>query len=122
MAKREATHVIIRTWLFPGDWQVGNMDWLSESINFLVVNAVAPFLYVARLDQRIYWLYLFVALLLAAWIFIHKDSEKKVFAEFQAYIGSRNSEVFVFLKKFMVIRLQRLITYFLSLTALPFRG
>ena len=77
MAKREATHVIIRTWLFPGDRQVDNMDWLSESINFLVVNAVAPFLYVARLDQRIYWLYLFVALLLAAWIFIHKDSEKK---------------------------------------------
>ena len=53
------------------------MDWLSESINFLILNAVAPFLYVARLDQRIYWLYLFVALLLSAWIFIHKDRGKK---------------------------------------------
>ena len=47
------------------------MNWFTESISFLFLNAVDPLLYVTKLDQRIYWLYLFVALLLAAWIFVH---------------------------------------------------
>ena len=47
------------------------MNWLTETINFLFLSAVDPILYVTRLDQRIYWLYLFVALLFAAWIFVH---------------------------------------------------
>ena len=53
------------------------MNWLTETINFLFVSAVDPFLYVTRLDQRIYWLYLFVALLFAAWIFVHMGGPDK---------------------------------------------
>ena len=53
------------------------MNWFTETINFLFLKAIDPLLYVTKLDQRIYWLYLFVALLLAAWIFIHMGEQSE---------------------------------------------
>ena len=58
------------------------MNWLTETINFLFLHAVDPLLYVTKVDQRIYWLYLFVAFLFVAWIFVHvgdrDESDKPV--------------------------------------------
>ena len=54
------------------------MEWLNKFFDFFVAIVLEPFSYFIRLDQRIYWLYLFVALLLAAWIFIHLKNEENV--------------------------------------------